>query len=273
MELIKLRVRVSQQSLGYTGSKQILLTTTTSLTGVCVSSSSCKDSGGETIDGACPDSADVKCCTKPSCSDNSKGNCRWTSDCDGGKEESGLCPGPAAVKCCMSDKEGFGGYDPPDIPSGNGCEKVTTTGAQKIVDQFPGRVREVFCTRDCECNPPDSSDHCCGKASDMMCSDEGSVSSRASYSRAPVSQFIAMDCVSSFLSNTPIVYNLGMASWLIPRVDTNYVWPGNRRMGHAQPGRAEPEVRHLGSAHLGPVSGQGSILARMACYGRPGQRY
>jgi hypothetical protein len=32
----------------------------------------------------------------------------------------------------------------------------------------------VFCIRDCAC--PGTSDHCCGLATDMMCSDAGGVS-------------------------------------------------------------------------------------------------
>lgn len=45
-----------------------------------------------------------------------------------------------------------------------------------VVAAWKGRVREVYCTRDCECgSDPDASDHCCGKATDLMCSDAGSV--------------------------------------------------------------------------------------------------
>ena len=48
------------------------------------------------------------------------------------------------------------------------CKSVAVAGARAIVNAFPGRVREVFCIRNCAC--PGSSDHCCGKATDMVSS-------------------------------------------------------------------------------------------------------
>lgn len=55
------------------------------------------------------------------------------------------------------------------------CKKVAVDGAKKVVAQFPGRVREIGCVRDCACGSNPSSDHCCGKATDLMCSDAGGV--------------------------------------------------------------------------------------------------
>ncbi|TQN65881.1 putative secreted protein, partial [Colletotrichum shisoi] len=139
--------------------------------GVCVTTSACSANGGTTIDGACPaDAANVKCCTKSPC--GSGGNCRWKSDC-AGTSASNQCPGPGAFMCCSSSASGFGGYAAPLIPSVGACKQVAVGGAKKIVAAFPGRVREVFCIRDCAC--PGTSDHCCGKATDMMCSDGGGV--------------------------------------------------------------------------------------------------
>jgi hypothetical protein len=86
-----------------------------------------------------------------------------------------LCPGPAAFKCCNSSAQGFGGYPAPRIPIVGACKKVAVDGAKKIVAKFPGHVREIGCKRGCPCTP--DNDHCCGKATDMMCSDSGSVSS------------------------------------------------------------------------------------------------
>ncbi|GKT51468.1 uncharacterized protein ColSpa_11649 [Colletotrichum spaethianum] len=141
-------------------------------TGVCVTTTTCSSNGGTTIDGACPaDAANVKCCTKSPCG-SSGGNCRWTSDC-AGTSASNQCPGPSAFQCCSSSASGFGGYGAPSIPSVGACKQVAVDGAKEIVAAFPGRVREVFCTRDCTC--PGTSDHCCGKATDMMCSDGGGV--------------------------------------------------------------------------------------------------
>ncbi|KAF6823713.1 secreted protein [Colletotrichum plurivorum] len=138
--------------------------------GVCVTTSACSSAGGTTIDNACPaDPANVKCCTKASC--GSGGNCRYTSDC-AGTTAANQCPGPSSFKCCSSSAQGFGGYSAPAIPGVGACKKVAVDGAKKIVAAFPGHVRQVFCIRDCQCNV-DPSDHCCGKATDMMCSDAG----------------------------------------------------------------------------------------------------
>ncbi|KAF2871152.1 hypothetical protein BDV95DRAFT_607427 [Massariosphaeria phaeospora] len=138
--------------------------------GVCVSTATCSSSGGVTITGGCPrDPADVKCCSKPSCSG---GNCRWSSDC-AGTSVSNQCPGPSAFKCCSSGATGFGGYSGPSIPAVGACKAVSVDGARKVVAQFPGRVREIGCTRACTCSATPSSDHCCGKAIDLMCSDAG----------------------------------------------------------------------------------------------------
>ncbi|KAF2251618.1 hypothetical protein BU26DRAFT_602161 [Trematosphaeria pertusa] len=138
--------------------------------GVCLSSSACSASGGTSISGACPaDPADVKCCSKPSCG-SSPGNCRWSSDC-AGSSLSNLCPGPGGFKCCQSSAQGFGGYAAPAIPAVGSCTQTAVDGAKKIVAAFPGRVRQVYCIRDCACGS--GSDHCCGKATDMMCSDAG----------------------------------------------------------------------------------------------------
>jgi len=148
------------------------------LSGVCVSTSACSKAGGTTIPGACPaDAASVRCCSKPKCGDASfpGGNCRWQSDCAGATSPRAFCPGPAQFKCCASPAGGFGGYPAaPKIPAVGACKKNAVEGARKIVAAFPGRVREVFCTRDCKC--PGTSDHCCGLATDMMCADGGGVS-------------------------------------------------------------------------------------------------
>ncbi|TLS25755.1 hypothetical protein PpBr36_07925 [Pyricularia pennisetigena] len=140
--------------------------------GVCLSSSECTKQGGKTIDGACPaDAASIKCCSKPSCGASKAGNCRWTSDCDA-KSQSNQCPGPGGFKCCSSDDEGFGGYAEPVLPPVSPkCLQVARDGAGKIVEAWPGRIRQVYCARDCQCG--EGSDHCCGRATDMMCSDAG----------------------------------------------------------------------------------------------------
>ncbi|KAL2261347.1 hypothetical protein VTK26DRAFT_4366 [Humicola hyalothermophila] len=141
--------------------------------GVCISTSACSAAGGTTVNGRCPaDPAGIKCCTKPSCKNGSAGNCRWQSDC-AGTTVAGQCPGPAQMKCCSSAAAGFGGYKAPSIPKAGACKKTAVDGAKKVVAKFPGRVREIGCVRNCAC--PGTSDHCCGKAIDFMCSDAGGV--------------------------------------------------------------------------------------------------
>ena len=143
--------------------------------GVCLSTSSCSSDGGTTVDGACPwDASDVKCCTKDPCHEGGDWNCRFQSDC-AGSTVSNQGPGPGQFMCCDTEKNGFGGYSAPSIPPVGACKSVAVSGAKKIVDAFPGRVREVFCIRDCACTSS-GSDHCCGKATDMMCADGGGVS-------------------------------------------------------------------------------------------------
>ncbi|KAK0743867.1 hypothetical protein B0T18DRAFT_439603 [Schizothecium vesticola] len=141
--------------------------------GVCITTTDCTTAGGTTINGACPaDASTVKCCSKTSCANGASGNCRWTSDC-AGTTVSNQCPGPSQMKCCSSSATGFGGYSAPTIPAVGGCQAVAVNGASALVAAWPGRIREIFCTRACSC--PGTSDHCCGKAIDFMCSDGGGV--------------------------------------------------------------------------------------------------
>ncbi|KEZ39366.1 hypothetical protein SAPIO_CDS10065 [Scedosporium apiospermum] len=109
--------------------------------GVCITTSACSAAGGTSITGACPsDPSNVRCCTKPSCSNGSNGNCRWQSDC-AGSTVANQCPGPAQMKCCSSKATGFGGYSRPGLPAAsNACKAVSVNGAKKILDAWPGRV-------------------------------------------------------------------------------------------------------------------------------------
>ncbi|KAK3315730.1 hypothetical protein B0H66DRAFT_270187 [Apodospora peruviana] len=186
--------------------------------GVCVTSATCSDNGGVTISGACPwDSGDIKCCTKASC--NSGGNCRWTSDC-AGTSASNFCPGPSGFKCCSSSATGFGGYSTPAYPAVGACKQVAVDGAKTIVAAWPGRVRQIYCTRDCAC--PGDSDHCCGKATDMMCSDAGgtpTVSGRQ---------------IAEWVMNNRATLNLKYVIWgqkiWNPSVDSVMAWTSWRTM-------------------------------------------
>jgi hypothetical protein len=100
------------------------------------------------------------------------GNCRWSSDCAGSTQDN-LCPGPSEFKCCNTTGLGFGGYEKPNMDLGSGCKDVAKQGANLTVEAFPKRIREIGCTR--TCGPGETSDHCDGMATDMMCSDAGGV--------------------------------------------------------------------------------------------------
>lgn len=153
------------------------------LVGVCVTTAACSAKGGTTVNNACPrDPDNVKCCTKPDCGAGDR-NCRWTSDC-AGSTFANQCPGPSGFKCCSSNARGWGGYSAPRIPTtGDGCKTVAINGARKIVAQFPGRVRDIGCKRSCSAGS--TSDHCDGKATDMMCSDKTEVSVKMQYNGTP----------------------------------------------------------------------------------------
>lgn len=166
--------------------------------GVCISTADCTADGGTHIQNACAGEAlfrfhcillrkailirnllglpaDIRCCTKASC--GSGGNCRFSNTCASGNTLTGLCPGPTEFKCCLPGTSPAGGFPPPRIPAVGACKATAVSGAQKTVSGLPGKVREIFCTRDCAC--PGSSEHCCGMAIDFMCTSGGGVSDTA----------------------------------------------------------------------------------------------
>ncbi|KAL8846553.1 MAG: hypothetical protein Q9221_008360 [Calogaya cf. arnoldii] len=144
--------------------------------GVCIPRAQCTSGGGQHIQYACqglPD--DVRCCTKTSC--GTGGNCRFANTCASGNTITNQCPGPADFKCCLpggtTPPPSGGGYPTPRVPAVGACKAPAVNGAQKVIAALPGKVREVFCIRDCAC--PGSSEHCCGMAIDFMCTDGGGV--------------------------------------------------------------------------------------------------
>ncbi|KAL8880182.1 MAG: hypothetical protein Q9198_002356 [Flavoplaca austrocitrina] len=141
--------------------------------GVCISTADCTSDGGTHIQNACSDlPADIRCCTKTSC--GSGGNCRFSNTCASGNTLTGLCPGPTEFKCCLPGGSGGGtSFPPPRIPPVGACKSTAVSAAQKTVAALPGKVREIFCIRDCAC--PGTSEHCCGLANDFMCTSGGGV--------------------------------------------------------------------------------------------------
>jgi lysozyme len=92
------------------------------ISGVCIPSAKCTESGGANRVGFCPnDPTDIRCCTKPSCADG--GNCQWTTECTGATK-SGLCPGPANFKCCLTSEGGGSGETTSHDISANGVKFI-----------------------------------------------------------------------------------------------------------------------------------------------------
>lgn len=149
------------------------------IAGVCLTSSQCTGAGGTVTAGTCPsnDPAGTICCTKASCSNSvfKGGNCRWTSDCDGASPGLG-CPGPSQFACCRAPNGKYGGYSAPRIPAVGSCKAQSVAGAKAIVNAFPGRIREIGCYRQEPGGCREGSEHPCGRAIDLMCSDAAGVS-------------------------------------------------------------------------------------------------
>jgi len=139
--------------------------------GVCIKTDKCTHAGGSFISSACPGTPDnIKCCTKPHCGTDNKGNCRFTSSCTSGITETNKCPGPTNFKCCMPASGG--GCGTPGFPStSSGCKQVAIDGAKAIVAAFPCKVKSIGCIR--KCSDSKSSDHCTGMATDMMVAEGG----------------------------------------------------------------------------------------------------
>lgn len=137
------------------------------IAGVCQTSAQCTGTASST----CPDEGLV-CCSAACAGDGFSGTCRWTSDC-GGATADGLCPGGSQFKCCDAG-QAYGPYDAPAVPEVGSCKAVTVEGTRKIIDAFPGRIWSAGCYREGTCS--DGSEHPCGRAIDLMCSDEAGVS-------------------------------------------------------------------------------------------------
>lgn len=199
--------------------------------GVCIPTAKCSSGGGEFISNRCPGTPNnVKCCTKASCGGG--GNCRFTSDCTG-NTLANQCPGPANFKCCVPKAGGGGGgggsgnYPTPSFPAVGACKAKAVDGARKIVAGNPGAVRQIYCTRACACGS--GSDHCCGLATDMMCSSAGGVSSSLNAKSVQRKDPSVSDCV----------------------LGSDRVGSSDCRVGDEQSGYAQSQIRYLGSENLG----------------------
>ena len=144
-------------------------------TGVCIDTGDCTADGGTFVSDECPhDPNNIKCCTKTKCGPSDNGKCQFTSTSCSGSYLSNHCPGGDNFKCFVPDtgSGGGSGYPTPSLPSSSsGCKAVAIDGAKAIIDQFPGKVKEIGCIR--SCSDPSSSDHCTGHATDMMVADGG----------------------------------------------------------------------------------------------------
>jgi hypothetical protein len=60
----------------------------------------------------------------------------------------------------------------PTLPTtSSGCKQKAIDGAKAIVNAFPGKIKSIGCIR--KCDDPSSSDHCTGKATDMVVAEGG----------------------------------------------------------------------------------------------------
>lgn len=192
--------------------------------------------------------ADIRCCTKASC--GSGGNCRFSDTCASGRTQAGLCPGPTEFKCCLPGTSPSGGFPPPRIPAVGACKAAAVNGAQKTVSGLPGKVREIFCTRDCAC--PGTSEHCCGLAIDFMCTSGGGVSDPSLF----LAPFQCFSCLKRF---TDTIRAGTQRSW-------HREWPCYSGLGQGPSGGTQCQVHHLGPADLEPRAS----IGRMAKHGGPG---
>ena len=110
--------------------------------GICISSSSCSQSGGTSYTNKCPDDPnDIKCCDNIPCTaDGKSGNCVFTSQCDG-ETYSGKCPGGNDFKCCVGKiSEIDTSYNGPCDGGGGACINVDKVkcDTQTVANRCPG---------------------------------------------------------------------------------------------------------------------------------------
>lgn len=193
--------------------------------GVCIATDKCTQGGGSYISNACPGTPDnIKCCTKPHCGTDNKGNCRFTSSCASGMTETNKCPGPKNFKCCMPADGG--GCGRPGFPStSSGCKQVAIDGAKAIVAAFPCKVRSIGCIR--KCSDPSSSDHCTGMATDMMVA-EGGVSG---CSTSPLCAYFPDVLTTCYYQQKKVTTGEPIAEWVMhqaSKLHVAYVMWGQR---------------------------------------------
>ena len=97
--------------------------------GICISTSTCSNYGGQTFSGKCPsDPNDVKCCDNIPCTanDGRKGNCLFSNQCSG-EQISGKCPGGNDFKWCVRGPGGDTSFNGPCTGGGGACINVDNT--------------------------------------------------------------------------------------------------------------------------------------------------
>ena len=120
--------------------------------GICISTSSCSQSGGTSYSGKCPnDPNDIKCCDNIPCTaDGKSGKCVFTSECDG-ETYSGKCPGGNDFKCCVgdidTDTDTDNTYNGPCNGGGGACINVNKVdcGTQTVAGKCPGANNVKCC--------------------------------------------------------------------------------------------------------------------------------
>ena len=109
--------------------------------GICISIVNCRNYGGESFTGKCPNDANnIRCCDNISCKadDGREGSCMFTNQCNG-EGISGKCPGASDFKCSVQKKE---------------CSYDGLNGIWKDVNQCTGFRVSGLC-------PGGSNNQCC----------------------------------------------------------------------------------------------------------------
>ena len=107
--------------------------------GICITISNCRNFGGISYSGKCPnDPNDVKCCDDIPCAtdDGRKGSCVFSEQCNGEKI-TGKCPGGNNFICCIGKDTSFNG---PCNGGGGACINVDNTSCdtQTVTGLCPG---------------------------------------------------------------------------------------------------------------------------------------
>ena len=148
----------------------------TGLDGICVPSANCTGDGVTFIDDACPGHGeDIKCCSSLTFGDD--GDYREDNESIADNEDSEDSEDSQDFDDADGQTLNKRAFPTPRLPTlASGCKSIAIEGARKIRAQFPGRIKEIGCKRDCSISG-EVSEHCTGMANDLLVSSAWGVSS------------------------------------------------------------------------------------------------